>query len=318
MVNSASTKNSLFEEAAKKLKILEKGQKEAERYFKARDITENRLKLLESNLKKKVLLEKKANNTIDEKTLEKITQVLKTISELDSNLLTYFDIPKRSIDSQTEDEDISELNNKIESLQKENENLHTKKIKLKAEIEVLRSELQNLKNNNEKYLKELKNLQVSFEEISSQKSDIEIKFKELQRYNENLTENVKKHDKLIKEYNELKIAMEDSIKIEREQYDFEENRRNITFNEYKNNLMVIPQMDILNEITQFLPIKDISYLLLCCKTIHFSFKNNKECILNYYHNLLKQHKNRIYQLTNVDIKLEYKLSDVEIERLFKE
>ena len=316
--SNQSNKNSIFEEAAKKLKVLEKGQREAERYFKARDANENKLKLLESNIKRKVFLEKKANNTLDENTLDKISEILKNISRLDTSVIKYFDQPKKNNETQTEEEDIKTLIDKIAKLEKENESLHSKKIKFKSEIEISKVEISNLQNVNEKQAKELKNLQASFEEVSSQRSDIEIKLKELTRYNENLLENVKKHDKLIKEYNELKSAMEDSIKLEREKYDFEESRRNNIYSEFKGNFMSIPQMDILNEITDFLPGKDIGNLILTCKNVYYSFKNNKVCVRNYYTNLIDLYKKKVSHLNSFDIKTEYKIGDCEIERLFKE
>lgn len=316
--STPSHKSSIFEEAAKKLKILEKGQKEAERYFKARDAFENKLKLLESNLKKKVILEKKANNTLDEKTLERISEILKNISDLDPSVIRYIDQPKISVETQTEEEDLKSLSDKIAKLEKENEQLQAKKIKFKSEIEVLRNEVANLQNINEKQAKELKNLQANFEEVSSQRSDIEIKLKELTRYNENLLENVKKHDKLIKEYTELKAAMEDSIKLEREKYEYEEAKRNNIYSEFRGNFMSIPQMDILNEITVFLPGKDIGNLVRTCKNIYYSFKNNKECVKHFYNNLIVLYKKKINQLSNYDVKTEYKIGDPEIERLFKE
>jgi len=316
--SNPNTKNNIFEEAAKKLKVLEKAQKESERYFKARDANENKLKLLESNLKKRVLLEKKANNTLDEKTLEKISEILLKISELDPNQIKYFDQPKKNIDTQTEEEDFKKLTDKLNKMEKENETLHTKKLKFKSEIEILKNEISNLQSINEKQSKELKILQVNFEEISSQKSDIEIKLKELTRYNENLLENVKKHDKLIKEYNDLKSAMEDSIKLEREKYEFEENKRNNIYNEFKGNFISILQMDILNEITVFLPCKDIGNIMRICKNVYYSFKNNKECVKNYYINLIIQYKKKLIQMNNYDVKSDYKIRDSEIERLFKE
>jgi chromosome segregation ATPase len=320
LANSTNSinKSSIFEEAAKKLKILEKGQKEAERYFKARDANENKLKLLESNIKKKILLEKKANNAFDEKTLEKISEILKKISELDISILKNFEQPKKNNETQTDEEDIKVLNDKVNKLEKENENLRTKKIKFKSEIEVLKNEVSNLQNINEKQGKELKILQTNFEEVSSKRSDIEIKLKELTRYNENLVENVKKHDKLIKEYNELKTAMEESIKLEREKYDYLENKRSNIYNEFKSNFMCIPQMDILNEITVFLLSKDIGNLMVSCKNVYYSFKNNKECIRNYFVGVISQYKNKLNKLANFDLKNEYNLNDSETERLFKE
>lgn len=311
-------KNSIFEEASKKLKILEKGQKEAERYFKARDAFENKLKLLESNLKKKVFLEKKANSTLDEKTLERISDILKSISELEPNVIKYIDKPKISVETQTEEEDIKLLNDKVTKLEKENETLHLKKKKLKSELEILKAEVSNLQDINERQSKELKSIQANFEEVSSERSDIEIKVKELTRYNENLLENVKKHDKLIKEYNELKAAMEDSIKLEREKYDYEEIKRSNIYNEFKSNFMSIPQMDILNEITAFLPSKDVGNLISTCRNIYYSFRNNKECVKNFYDNLIIQYKKKINQLSNLDLKTEYRIGDPEIEKLFKE
>ena len=161
-------------------------------------------------------------------------------------------------------------------------------------------------------------MQTNFEEVSSQRSDIEIKLKELTRYNENLLENVKKHDKLIKEYNELKAAMEDSIKLEREKFEYEETKRNNIYSEFKGNFMSIPQMDILNEITVYLPGRDIGNLILTCRNVYYSFRNNKECVQNYYDNLILQYKKKLTQLSNFDVKTEYKIGDPEIEKLFKE
>jgi len=316
--STPSHKNSIFEEAAKKLKILEKGQKEAERYFKSRDTFENKLKLLESNLKRKVILEKKVNSTFEEKTLERISDILRSISELDPNVIKYIDQPKVSIETQTEEEDLKSLNDKVTKLEKENENFLKKKIKLKSELELVKNEVNDLLNLNEKQSKELKILQANFEEVSSQRSDIEIKLKELLRYNENLLENVKKHDKLIKEYTELKAAMEDSIKLEREKFEHEETKRNNIYSEFKSNFMSIPQMDILNEITVFMSGKDIGNLIRTCKNVYYSYKNNKECVKDFYENLILQYHKKIKQLSNFDVKTEYKINDPEIERLFKE
>ena len=313
-------KETIFEEATKKLKIIEKGQKDAEKYFKSRDATENKLKLLESNLKKKVFLEKRANNTLEEKTLDKISIILKNISELDLNVIKHLDQTnqKKNAEIQTDQEDIKALTDKILDLEKDNENLLKKKTDFKSEIELLKTEISQIQNNHEKINKELKNLQVTFEEVSSQKSDMEIKLKELTRYNENLLENVKKHDKLIKEYNDLKIAMEDNIKVDKEKYDYEENKRIFLYNENKGNIMLVTHFDLMNNITQFLSVKDFNNLFLANKGINYTLKNSRECMSIYYNQLLSLHKSKIFEFENYDLKKEYKINDNEVEKLFKE
>jgi chromosome segregation ATPase len=306
-----------LEKVKEKLEVLSVKQNDSHKYFKKRDAIENRLKQFESNLKKKVFMEKNITNNLNEKTLQQISDILKKISTLDKNVLNLIDNPKRSIEIQTEFEDENSFRNKIDNYEKNEKKLKEKKSKLKTNIREIKTENEILKEKNENLIKQNEYLKKDFEQISKINKDIEDQIKNLNLKNEEYSHFEEKYSKILKEYDELKFAMEDNIKNDREKYDFEENKRNEIHFMYMGNFNIIPQLDILNEVTQFLPNKDIANVIRISKDINISFKNNKKCVKNYFYNLIQNYKKKVIKLENLDIKMEYRVNNEELEKLFK-
>ena len=61
--------NKIFEDAAKKLQLIEKKQIGAEKYFKERENHETILKLIQSNIRKKVQLDKRTSFNLEKEQL---------------------------------------------------------------------------------------------------------------------------------------------------------------------------------------------------------------------------------------------------------
>jgi chromosome segregation ATPase len=306
-----------LEKVKEKLEVLSEKQNDSDKYFKKRDANENKLKQLESNLKKKVFMEKNFASNLNEKTLQQISDVLRKISSLDKNILNLIDNPKRSIEIQTHIEDENSLRNKIDNFEKNQKKLKEKKLKLKTEIKEIKTENEILKEKNENLNKQNDYLKKDYDHISKINKELEDQIKKLNLKNEELSFNEEKYSKILIEYEELKSAMEDMIKNDREKYDFEENKRNEIHFMYMGNFNIIPQLDILNEVTQFLNVKDISNVMRLSKDIHISFKNNKKCMKNYFYNLVQIYKKKVVKLENLDTKMEYRVNNEELERLFK-
>ena len=300
----------------KNLENIEKIKKESEKYFLLNKSSENKLKLLESNIINKIHKEKYIN-LLDENILEKITIFLKNISKLNPNILL-------SIEQQLKFTDIEPVNINIKDLEENKRFLEKKNLKYKNKKYLLKIENKNLKNqifellqSNENLIKQLKILENNFEKISYQKIDLEINFKELKRHNENILENEKKRDKKISEYNELKLIMEENIRLDKEKNDYEENKKKILYNKFKENIFSISHFDIIKNITQYLTVKDINNFNLTCKIINISFKNNLECMRDYYKKIISLHKNKLKENKQYDFKKEYFINNNEIEKLFK-
>jgi hypothetical protein len=311
--------SAFLDKVKEKLEILSERQIDSEKYFKKREIMENKLKQFESNLNLKVFMEKNITTKLNEKTLDKFSIILKKIKNLDKDLINLFDLEKRSIEIQTEEDNENfNLINKIEYLENYNKKINEKKKKLKAEIKGIKIENLNLLDNYNSLQKQNDLLNKEFNKISELNKNLEDQIDKFKLRNDEFINYDEKYNKIFKEYNELKSSMEDFIKIDKEKYDFgEKNRKEINdFN--RKNINLILNLDILNEVSQFMEVKDIGNLIQSSKDFNESFKNNKKCVQNYFHNLLQKYKKKVNKLENNDTKIEYNINNEELEKLFKQ
>jgi hypothetical protein len=318
--NSKETNsNKLLEDAAKKLKKIEEQRNQAEKYFKEREVKENKMKLLESNLKKKVVLEKRASLGLEEKTLEQITLLLSALANIDTNLLNKVDdkfARKSSEGVQTEKDDTANLIDKLSLLEKNNEKYYEKKKDYEKEIELLKIEIENIKQFNDKLTKENKLLSSSLDETNNSKLKVEKKLNELQTENLKLNENINKLSESLKDYESLKKIMEDNLNTEKE--------ISIIGQSIKNNLIEKKSIHILFEnncyenILTFLRPQEIHNLRLTNQQINNKIENNLVCMNFYYKSIIRNLKWKLDELGRLDIKKEYMVGDTEVERLVKE
>jgi hypothetical protein len=311
----------LLEEAAKKLQKIERGQKQAEKYFKDRDNNENKLKLLEANLKKKVKLDKRISMGLEEKTVDKIQILLKNLANIDSQFLLRLDnknIEKVNESVQTDQEEIQSLKDKFNNLEKENEINISKKNKYKNQIELLKSEIDNLKTFNEKILKENKLLTQNLEDLNQHKSVLDSKLIDLQTANDKMNDNLKKNENEIKEFLELKNIMEDKLEVERAEIELEEEKKNNIMDMYRGNIKILLYMDLFDNITSFLPSDDIINMKLTCKPFFRFLENNPNSIKHLSKSLVLSLRKKVIELNAYDMRKDYLVSDDDIEKLIKE
>lgn len=315
--NSGPSNTKLFEDAAKKLQKIEMDRKNAEKYFKEREMAENKLKLLESNLKKKVKLEKRAYQGLEEKTIEKVEILLKSLSNVDLNIINKIEVSqKTSTEVQTDNEDTQNLKDKLSLLEKENEKNLTKKKEYKKQIELHKSEIDNLKAFNEKISKENKLLQNNLQEITAIKVEYENRLKDYQMKIDNLNETLEKSQKSLFDYEELKKMMEEKLMDEKETLELEEQRKESLIK--KGNLNILINYDLIDQVTKYLTPSDIINLKKTNRTTYLSIEKNINCMNHFYINLINCYKKKIHELSSLDIKKEYIVNDMEIERLIKE
>lgn len=316
------TSPNIYSQAAKKLEKLEKGQKQAEKYFVARENQENRLKAIESNLKKKLLDEKRAASGLHDKVVTKMEDLLRSLSSVDTNLLTKMNMVRSSEKSdkeiQTETEETEILKEKISNLEKENEKLVVKKQQLKKEKEVIISENAHLKEYNEKLVRENKLLQNNYNEILSQKNEIDTKCQELAKKEFEVSKLCKKYEHDISEYHKLKTVMEEKIKLEQERYEIEEKMRDKDIEKYRGKLTVLVPIFSLHTLTSFLGPKDIVNLQLTNKMMYRGFNKDILCLTEYYKSVITVQNKIIQELKTHDLKKDYSISDNDIEKLMKE
>jgi hypothetical protein len=311
----------LFEDAAKKLQKIEKDRKQAEKYFKERENNENKLKLMESNIKKKVKQEKRASMGLEEKTVEKLQILLKTLSIVDLSILNKIDdkgLEKETKQTQTDKEETAALMEKLNNLEKETDKNLAKKSEYKKQIALMKSEIETLKEFNEKLTKENKLLTQNLDETNKLKKEAETKFKDLQSQNQILSDNLSKNTKMLKEYIELKATMEEKIKMEQESMDLEEIEREKAMKELKGNFKILVHFNLMHNVTEFLHPKDFNNLKLTCKQIHDSLDNNINSTKHFYRSLVSSFKLKLKEFENVDFKKEYIISDTEMEKLLRE
>jgi hypothetical protein len=310
--------SAFLDKVKEKLEILSERQIDSQKYFKKREAIDNKLKQLESNLKKKVFMENNIITKLNEKTLDKISDFLKKINNMDKDIINLIDRQKQSIKIQTEEDNENiYLRNKIENLENYIKKIKEKKLKLKAEIKEIKIENQNLTENYISLKKQNDILKKEFSKIIEINKELEDQNNKFKLRNEEFIHNDEKCIKIVKEYNELKSAMEDFIKIDKEKCEFEEIKRGEINDFKKKNINLILNLDILNEVSQFLNVKDIGNLMQLSKDFNESFKNNKKCVQNYFHYLLQNYKKKINKLEKNETKNEYKINNEEIEKLFK-
>jgi chromosome segregation ATPase len=315
--NPSPSNTKLFEDAAKKLQKIEIDRKNAEKYFKDKEMAENKMKLLESNLKKKVKLEKRATLGLEEKTLEKMQILLKSLSNVDLNLINKIEVSEKSSkEVQTENEDTQILKDKLSTLEKENEKNLFKKKEYKKQIELLKSEMENLKNFNEKISKENKLLQHNLEEMTNLKNELENRSKEYQMRIDQLNETLQKSQRSLVDYEELKKMMEEKLMNEKESVELEEQRKESLIK--KGHLNIFIYYDMIDQVTKFLPASDVINLKRTNRSIYQNVEKNLNCMNQFYKSVIFSYKKKLHELSSLDIKKEYIVNDMEIERLIKE
>jgi len=315
------TTNKIFEDAAKKLQLIEKKQKAAEKYFKERENNEAKLKLIESNLKKKVKSDKRSSFGLEERTAEKLQNLLRTLSTVDLSLLNLIEkkgVEKISTTIQTDGEDSESLNSKLIQLEKENEKNLNKRREYKSEIEIYKSEIENLKTLNEKITKENKLLQDNLEEMTKSKKYLESKLKEFKSKNEELITQLNKSEVLLKEYEELKQIMEEKLEVEKENIELEENNRTNILNSLRGNLKILPYLNILSNVTKFLEPKDLDNLKCTSRVFYESIEKDNLTLKNYYRSIILKYKQKVNELDKMDMRKEYLVNDTQVEKFILE
>ena len=311
----------IIEDAAKKLQQIEKGQKQADKYFKEREVNEQKLKTIEINLRRKINAEKKSSTGVEEKTFEKIENLLQMLGNLDTNALEKINYSRNEKNSQyiqTEKEETETLKEKFFILEKENEKLIVKKNELKKDLAVAKTEIESLKTFNEKLNKENKLMQNNLEEMINSREDSDLKFKEICNENKELKEKLKKYEQNLKEFEVLKKNMEDQLKIEKETVEEEEKTRLKVIEHYRGSLEMLGYLKILDKVTYYLQPKEINNLRLTNKSINLEVGTNPNCSRDYYRKCIFNYQKKIFDQKKFDFRKEYHTSEGELERIMSE
>ena len=311
----------IIEDAAKKLQHIEKGQKQAEKYFKEREVNEQKLKTIEINLKRKINSEKKSAAGIEEKTFEKIENLLVMLGNLDTNTLEKISHSRNEKNSQyvqTDKEETETLKERYLNLEKENEKLIVKKNELKKDLAIAKTEIESLKTFNEKLNKENKLIQNNLEEMVNSREESDLKFKILCDENKELDEKLKKYEQNLKEFEELKKNMEDQLKLQKETVEEEEKTRLKVIEHYRGSLEMLGYLKILDKVTHYLQPNDINNLRLTNKSINVEVGTNPRCSKDYYRKCIFNYKKKLLDIKKYDFRKEYHISGGELERIINE
>jgi len=324
-INKSSNMNILnskiIEDAAKKLQQIEKGQKQAEKYFKEREMNEQKLKMIETNLKKKINSEKKTGVGIEEKTFEKIDGLLHLLSTLNSDTLEKISQSKNEKLSQyvqTEKEDTEILKEKLINLEKENEKNLARKNELKRDLAVAKTEIENLKMFNDKLSKENKLIQNELEDNINAKNELSSKLIEIEKENKELRETLKKFEQNLKEFEVLKKHMEEQLQIEKDTVEEEEKTRRKVIEHYRGNLELLAYFKMMEKVTYYLKPSDINNLKLTNRVINTEIETNPHCSKDYFKKSIYDYQRKITELNKYDLKKDYHISEGELERIISE
>lgn len=322
MQNKEFNNSDILEQAAKKLAPIEQRQKRAEKYFNDKKKKEKLMELMEENIKKRINKEKKAQSSIDNKTLLQLEDFLKNITQIDYNLLVKLEkvnnFEKKHKEIQTENEEYSTIKDKINQLERENEKLHLKKQQHKKELEILKAENNQLKENNDKFIKENKLIQSNNIELVQQKSALEEEIITLK--NQSKVDN-QKIEKLLQDtldYKTLKFKMEEQIKNSYEINEIEQKRKLDILEIRRQTIEIVPLLSIEHSITTFLDPLDVFNLSICNKMLYNGIKYNTDCQKAFYEQIINKQKLKISEIKNFNLKKEYNVNDNEIEKLIKE
>jgi hypothetical protein len=309
----------ILEEAAKKLEILEQKQKLSEFTNQQKEQYEAALKKMETQLKKKVQLDRLVTNGINEATVGKMELFFRNLSAINIEVLKKAgNLQKSHREVQTEQEDIGKLKTDLSNLEKENDEFKMKKLKYKKDIELLKNELKEYKENNEKLIKENKHLNYNLEELNNVKLVLEGKLEESKREKEGLLEKLKKTDNTIEDYNKLKDIMEEKIQNERERVELEDRNRHNFIELFRGDIRVLVYLKLLNNVTQYLKPIDIVNLKLTGTVFRDEIDSNLDCTKQFYSKLCKKQYKKIKELSNIDVRKEYSITENEIEQLITE
>ena len=309
----------IMKEATKKLEKI-KHQRDIESKFLLKHETyQEHLINFEKNLSKRIFNQKISN--INEKTFYKIYSLLDKFSKLDpvqvSNISKLFSNKKDSL-TQTDEMDEKNLINKISIIEKENEELSKEKNKLKNENDVLKKENEELKKINKKLNSQYIQLNRKIEDDDKNKREME---KELDKINDNnfiLESKVKESNKIIEELKTKLKNYEEKIKMDLAQKQSDKNFLKF----YRNQENKITFIDLiktkrLDNICDYLDVKDIINFRLCCKDTNKIFSKKIKVLNRFYLNIIKQKNNVIFKINKFDIQKNYLTKLPQLEQLIK-
>jgi hypothetical protein len=309
----------ILEEAVKKLEILEQKQKLSEYTNKQKEQYEAAFKKMETQLKRKVQVDRIVTTGLNETTIQQMELFFKNLSNINVEVLKKAgNLQQNNQEVQTEQEDLGKLKSNINNLEKENEELKQKKEKYKKDIELLKNELREFKENSEKLMKENKNLTFNLEELNNVKINLESKLKESAKEKDELVEKLKKTDSIIVDYNKLKDIMEEKIQCEREKVELEDRSRHNFIELFRGNIKLLVYLKQLHNVTQYLKPNDILNLKLSNSVLRDEIDNSLQCTKQFYTQLSKKQYKKIKELSNLDVKKEYLVTENEIEHLITE
>ena len=311
----------VIDEATKKLILLEKKQEKYNKFYAPIKQKEKTLLKIEENLQKKISNDIKNKIGLEDKSLDKIQNILFAISKLNSSNIAYLDSQlsdKNEIEIQTEENDYSLLVQKVNILEKDKENFLNEKSEFIKENEILKKQNNELKNENEKYLKEIRFLKNSVNELNNFKNNSDKSFQNLKNENSKLQIQIIELQKTIDELSKIKKQFEE--KIEADLKNKKELMKNIFFSKKQMNSPFIYLLEThqLNSIFPYLSIEDICNFKISNKKINHSFANSILNLKNFYISIIKKKNDKINSLKKYDIKKAYLVKIPKLEQLINE
>ena len=311
----------VIDEATKKLILLEKKQEKYNKFYAPIKQKEKTLLKIEENLQKKISNDIKNKIGLEDKSLDKIQNILFAISKLNSSNIAYLDSQlsdKNEIEIQTEENDYSLLVQKVNILEKDKENFLNEKSEFIKENEILKKQNNELKNENEKYLKEIRFLKNSVNELNNFKNNSDKSFQNLKNENSKLQIQIIELQKTIDELSKIKKQFEEKIEVELKNK--KELMKNIFFSKKQMNSPFIYLLEThqLNSIFPYLSIEDICNFKISNKKINHSFANSILNLKNFYISIIKKKNDKINSLKKYDIKKAYLVKIPKLEQLINE
>ena len=311
----------VIDEATKKLILLEKKQEKYNKFYAPIKQKEKTLLKIEENLQKKISNDIKNKIGLEDKSLDKIQNILFAISKLNSSNIAYLDSQlsdKNEIEIQTEENDYSLLVQKVNILEKDKENFLNEKSEFIKENEILKKQNNELKNENEKYLKEIRFLKNSVNELNNFKNNSDKSFQNLKNENSKLQIQIIELQKTIDELSKIKKQFEEKIEVDLKNK--KELMKNIFFSKKQMNSPFIYLLEThqLNSIFPYLSIEDICNFKISNKKINHSFANSILNLKNFYISIIKKKNDKINSLKKYDIKKAYLVKIPKLEQLINE
>ena len=311
----------VIDEATKKLILLEKKQEKYNKFYAPIKQKEKTLLKIEENLQKKISNDIKNKIGLEDKSLDKIQNILFAISKLNSSNIAYLDSQlsdKNEIEIQTEENDYSLLVQKVNILEKDKENFLNEKSEFIKENEILKKQNNELKNENEKYLKEIRFLKNSVNELNNFKNNSDKSYQNLKNENSKLQIQIIELQKTIDELSKIKKQFEEKIEVDLKNK--KELMKNIFFSKKQMNSPFIYLLEThqLNSIFPYLSIEDICNFKISNKKINHSFANSILNLKNFYISIIKKKNDKINSLKKYDIKKAYLVKIPKLEQLINE